>query len=116
MGIDYSRFAIPKGPLHVEVQRAKRLTEAQAERACRSAVRKRDRGRCVVPGCKEKATALHHVVYRSQSKALKFSPSNVCSLCRVHHALEHAGRITISGNADRRLRISGAPTDLRFRR
>jgi hypothetical protein len=80
MGIDYSRFAIPKGPLHVEVQRAKRLTEAQAERACRSAVRKRDRGRCVVPGCKEKATALHHVVYRSQSKALKFSPSNVSTM------------------------------------
>ncbi len=115
MGIDWSLFAIPKGPLRVEEKRDKRLTEAQAERQCREAVRKRDKGKCVVPSCKEPAKHLHHVVYRSKSKRLKWATSNCCSLCVAHHALEHAGRITIAGNADEHLTITGDRKDLSFR-
>lgn len=115
MGIDYSKLAHPKPALRVEQKRAKRLSDAQLEKDARNAVRHRDGWTCRVPGCKEAGVHLHHVVYRSKSKALRWHRSNLCYLCAAHHAMEHAGRITISGNADEELVITGARKDLAFK-
>lgn len=116
MPIDYSGFAIPKvrpGGLRVEEKRTKRLTLAEQERDCRAAVQKRDKSRCVVPGCKERSQHLHHILYRSRGG--KWRDSNICSLCPGHHALVHAGRIAISGDANDELIITGDKKDLAFK-
>lgn len=89
--------------------------DSKAERECRTAVQKRDKGKCTVPGCKERGAHMHHVIYRSQSKRLKWATSNNCLLCVDHHRLEHAGKIQISGNADDELIITGDVNALRFR-
>ena len=113
MGIDTSGLRFPKGELRVEAKRAKRWTLADQERACRIVVGNRDKGRCVVPGCKEASQHLHHLVYRSRGG--KWTPENIASLCAGHHALVHAGRITISGNANVHLDIQGSKKDLAFK-
>lgn len=115
MGIDYGSLAFPKGPLRVDDKRQKRIADESLEDAARKAVRLRDGARCSVPGCREAGAHLHHIVYRSRSKKLRWATSNLCFLCVVHHALEHAGRIHISGNADDELVITGAKADLKFR-
>jgi len=114
MAIDYSGFAIPKvKTLRVEEKRTKRLSRQMEERICREIVRRRDKGRCVVPGCREASAHLHHILYRS--KGGKWRSENICSLCVAHHALVHAGRIQISGNADDHLTIVGDRNDLAFK-
>lgn len=117
MAIDYSVFkdvgGIPKPEARVDAKRAKRLSRDEAERICRAAVKKRDKGKCVVPGCKESSQHLHHITYRS--KGGKWVSGNICSLCPAHHQLVHLGRIHISGNADDELIITGDEKDLRFK-
>jgi len=115
MSIDYSVLALPKGPLRVDEKRAKRLTDESLEAAARKAVRARDGKRCAVPGCRDAGVHLHHIVYRSKSKKLRWATSNLIYLCLAHHRLEHAGRITISGNADEHLTITGSKADLSFK-
>lgn len=115
MGIDYSQLAHTKGTLRVEDKRAKRLADESLEDAARKAVRARDGRRCAVPGCRETGQHLHHIVYRSRSKAKRWSTQNLVFLCPGHHALVHAGRITISGNADEHLDIQGSKADLSFK-
>jgi 5-methylcytosine-specific restriction endonuclease McrA len=115
MGIDYSALAHPKGTLRVERKRQKRLTDDECERHARAAVRHRDGRRCAVPGCREHGSHLHHIVYRSRSRTLRWATANLCFLCPAHHALEHAGKITISGNADEHLTITGAKEYLEFK-
>ncbi len=89
--------------------------DAKDERACREIVRKRDKGKCRIPGCLERSTEAHHIVYRSKSKARRWDPANLVSLCREHHQLRHAGVITISGNADEEIIVTGDVDRLRFR-
>lgn len=113
MGIDTSMLKYGKPEPRVVAKREKRLTKLEQERLCRAAVRLRDKGRCVVPGCKELSQHLHHIVYRS--KGGKWRTENICSLCVAHHALVHGGKITISGNADEELIITGDAKYLRFR-
>ncbi len=113
MAIDYSQLAIPKGEPRVIRRRDKRLSLAQLERQCRTEVRKRDKGKCVVPGCRERAVHLHHIVYRSHGG--KWRTENICSLCQGHHGLVHAGRIQINGNANDELIITGTKADLAFK-
>jgi hypothetical protein len=115
MGIDWDLFAIPKGTPRVVTKRAKRLDDETQEREARAAVRQRDGMRCSVPGCREKGEHLHHIVYRSRSKALRWATSNLCFLCVAHHALEHAGKIHISGNADDELVVTGDKEYLEFK-
>jgi 5-methylcytosine-specific restriction endonuclease McrA len=115
MGVDYSGLAYPKGDLRIEHKREKRLTDAEREKQARLAVRIRDGRRCAVPGCREAGVQLHHVVYRSRSKKLRWATSNLCYLCVAHHRLQHAGRIHVSGNADDELVITGAKKDLAFK-
>lgn len=116
MPIDYSVFAIPKskpGDLRAERKRAKRLDRATQERECREAVRRRDHGKCVIPGCKDRSEHMHHITYRS--KGGKWRSENICSLCPSHHAMVHAGKIQIAGNADKHLTISGDTQALKFK-
>ena len=115
MGIDFSVLAHPKGPLHVEDRRTKRLTAAELEDRARRIVRARDGQRCAVPGCRAHGAHLHHIVYRSQSRRLKWHTSNLCFLCVAHHQLEHGGKITITGNADEHLTITGDKKALSFK-
>ena len=115
MGIDYGGLAFPKGELRVERKRQKRLTDEQSERDARAAVRKRDGARCTVPGCREAGVHLHHIVRRSRSRRLRWATGNLCFLCVAHHAMEHAGRIHISGDANVHLDITGDTEALRFR-
>jgi 5-methylcytosine-specific restriction endonuclease McrA len=116
VGIDTSGFAFPKGALRVEVKREKRLTLGELERRARVAVRLRDGFKCVVPGCKDEGIHLHHIVYRSRSKALKWAVHNLCYLCVAHHDLEHAGKITIHPRtAEGELIVTGEKKYLAFR-
>lgn len=89
--------------------------DARDERACREIVRKRDGGKCRIPGCIERSTEAHHIVYRSKSKARRWDPANLVSLCSDHHRLRHAGVIQISGNADDEIIVTGDVDRLRFR-
>lgn len=115
MAIDWSKLALPKPEPRVITKARKQKIEAKAERAAREIVRSRDRGRCRVPNCREAAAHLHHIVYRSHSKARKFDPKNLVSLCVTHHQMEHAGIISIEGNADREIVIRGDLDALKFR-
>jgi hypothetical protein len=83
----------------VVTRRAKRLNLAAQERACRLAVKKRDKGRCVLCKCKSKSVHLHHIVYRSRGG--KWTPQNVISVCAWCHGMIHAGKITVTGTATR---------------
>lgn len=115
LGEFYRNCGIPKPePRCVTKKRAEKV-DAKNERAAREIVRKRDHGKCRIPGCTERAVHLHHIVYRSKSKALRWDPRNLVSLCVDHHRLEHAGEIQISGDADGELIITGNVDLLRFR-
>ena len=121
MPIDYSVFEavggipkVPKGQKAIpEAKRARRLDRQQQERDCREIVRKRDKGKCRIPGCKERAEHLHHILYRS--KGGKWKPENITSLCPSHHHMVHLGKIRISGNANEELIIEGSREALSFK-
>lgn len=108
-------FAFPKSEPKAVTKRRKEKLDAKDERACREITRKRDGGKCRVPGCKEVATELHHIVYRSRSKRLRWRTENCVWLCQSHHQLEHAGIISISGNADEEIIVAGDRDRLKFR-
>ncbi len=113
--MDYAGFLHPKPePRCVLKLRAKKW-DTKNERACREITRKRDGGKCRIPGCKEHATELHHIVARAHSKKRRWDTRNVCWLCRSHHQLRHAGIISIGGDADRELIVTGDIDRLRFR-
>lgn len=84
------------------------MNEATARMHCRA----RDHNKCRVPGCAQHAGHLHHVIFRSQSKALQWETSNLLSLCAGHHALVHAGLLTITGNADEEVTVEGDDFDM----
>ena len=115
LGDFYRTCAIPKPEPRIVTKTRRAKQDAQNERAAREIVRARDHGRCRIPNCRERATELHHIVYRSQSKRRRWMPENLLSLCHDHHALEHAGVISISGNADAEIVITGDVDRLRFR-
>ncbi len=111
----YQDCAIPKPEPRIITKTRRAKMDAKDERAAREIVRKRDHGKCRIPGCTERAVHLHHIVYRSKSKRLRWDPRNLVSLCVEHHGLEHAGEITISGNADEEIIVTGDIEKLRFR-
>jgi len=115
LGQFYRSCAIPKPEPRAVTKKRREKLDAKAERAAREIVRARDKGKCRIPGCSERAVHLHHIVYRSKSKARRWDPSNLVSLCPSHHSLEHAGEITISGDADHEIIVTGNVEALRFR-
>ncbi|MBK7196605.1 MAG: HNH endonuclease [Myxococcales bacterium] len=73
----------------------------------RRAVLRRDRGRCVVPGCRNaRYVDVHHLVPRAQGG--KHTPSKLSALCSAHHKAAHDGRLRIEGTAPGRLRFTHA--------
>ena len=58
----------------------------------------RDRGRCVVPGCRNATYLdLHHLELRSEGGSN--DPENLVVLCGAHHGASHRGRLRIDGKA-----------------
>ncbi len=115
LGDYYRHAAIPKPELRAMTKKRRDKRNAQNERACREITRKRDGGKCRIPGCKESAQHWCHIQARSLSKARRFDTANTLWLCADHHALQHAGEISISGNADLEIVITGDVDKLRFR-
>ena len=61
-------------------------------------VRRRDGGRCCVPGCRaSRHLELHHVVPREAGGG--HGPENLTLLCDGHHRALHEGKVTITGKA-----------------
>lgn len=112
-GSYYQTCAHPKPELRRMAKKRLDKLDARDERAAREIVRKRDGGRCRIPNCNERSAHLHHIVYRSKSKRLRWDPRNLCSLCADHHALVHAGHIQIGGNADEAIIVTGNINALR---
>jgi 5-methylcytosine-specific restriction endonuclease McrA len=111
----YRTCAIPKPAPRCLEKKRRQKWDAQNERAAREITRARDKGKCRIPGCKEHATELHHIVPRSQSRRKRFETSNLVWLCQEHHRLRHAGVIRIDGSADDEIIVTGDTELLRFR-
>lgn len=72
--------------------------------ATRRAVLRRDRGRCVVPGCRgSRFVDVHHLVPRVAGGDHR--PSRLAVLCSAHHGAVHDGRLRIEGTAPHALRF-----------
>lgn len=113
--MDMTGLKFGKPEPRVLAKAAKVRDDAKQERECRAAVRKRDHGKCVIPGCKEASEHLHHITYRSHSKRRRWLTGNCCSLCAFHHGMLHASKLHITGDADDELIITGDTKKLRFR-
>ncbi len=73
----------------------------------RRAVLRRDRGRCVVPGCRNaRYVDVHHIVPRAVGG--KHTPSKLSVLCSAHHKAAHDGRLRVEGTAPGKLRFTHA--------
>ncbi|MBL8622018.1 MAG: HNH endonuclease [Myxococcales bacterium] len=70
----------------------------------RRAVLRRDRGRCVVPGCRNaRYVDVHHLVPRAAGG--DHTPTTLAALCSAHHTAAHDGRLRIDGSAPAKLRF-----------
>src|SRR5262245_41558372 len=107
------KFAKPE--LRAVRKKIRAKLDAQDEREARKAIKARDGGRCRIPNCRERSHHLHHIVYRSKSKRLRWNTSNLVSLCADHHGLVHSGVLTIAGNADQEIIVTGDVNRLKFR-
>ncbi len=107
--------ACPKPEPRCVTKKRREKEDARNERRCRELTRSRDKGRCRIPNCRERAAHLHHIVYRSKSKARRWVTGNCVWLCLNHHRLDHAGMITLSDDADGEIIVTGDIDRLRFR-
>ncbi len=103
--MDTSMLAFPKGQPRVLDRIAQKHALAAAERLCRKMLKARDKGRCRVPACNGASQHLHHIVFRSQGG--KWTTDNIVSLCVLHHQFVHAGLLSITGDADKKLTFTG---------
>jgi hypothetical protein len=117
MGIDMTVKGLgnPKPELRAVTKKRRAKLDARNERAAREIVRKRDGGKCRIPGCREQARHVHHIIFRSKSRGQRWNPANLVNLCPDHHRLVHAGVVSISGNADEEIIVTGDVNRLRFR-
>ncbi|MBK7071409.1 MAG: HNH endonuclease [Myxococcales bacterium] len=73
----------------------------------RRAVLRRDRGRCVVPGCRNaRYVDVHHIVPRVAGG--DHTPTKLAVMCSAHHKAAHDGRLRIDGTAPGKLRLTHA--------
>jgi 5-methylcytosine-specific restriction endonuclease McrA len=67
--------------------------------ALRRAVLARDRGTCVVPGCKNRVYVdLHHLLPRAAGG--RHTMDNIVSLCTTHHRMQHAHQMAMGRDGD----------------
>jgi 5-methylcytosine-specific restriction endonuclease McrA len=113
VAIDYSGFAIPKGPTRYRTKATRKAEKEAHERTVHQAVDARDHHTCRVCGryCSPLAVTLlershrHHVVYRSKGGPTE--TWNLVTLCASCHHDEHDGTIQLSGDADARDKATG---------
>jgi 5-methylcytosine-specific restriction endonuclease McrA len=113
VAIDYSGFAIPKGPTRYRTKATRKAEKEAHERTVHQAVDARDHHTCRVCGryCSPRAVTLlershrHHLVYRSAGG--KDTTANLITLCAHCHDDEHKKRIRLSGDADARDKATG---------
>jgi hypothetical protein len=92
-----------RGPAGLKRQRAAQETPP----AIRREVFWRDRGRCIVPGCRNATYVdLHHLDLRSEGGS--HDPDNLVVLCGAHHGALHRGRLRIDGRVSTGLRVRHA--------
>lgn len=48
-------------------------------------VRKRDKGKCQMPGCRRRGQQVHHIARWADNILLRYEPSNGILLCRICH-------------------------------
>ena len=83
------------GPPRVAV--AERATQTIPPRIRRQVIR-RDRGHCVVPGCRNhRFLDVHHVVARSEGG--QHDPNTMATVCGTHHLAIHRGWLCVQGTA-----------------
>lgn len=56
---------------------------------------KRDKHKCVVPGCEQKAVDAHHIMERKLFSDSGYYLNNGASLCAEHHLDAETGKITV---------------------
>jgi hypothetical protein len=77
--------------------RARRATQTIPP-ATRRAVMRRDRGRCVVPGCtNHRFLDVHHLDPRAEGGG--HDPARLAILCGAHHRAVHSGTLAVTGDA-----------------
>ena len=100
------RIAIDKSAVERAECDAQRIgSDAAPERATQDVspkvqrfVRRRDGGKCRVPGCRaSRFLEIHHIIPRAAGGG--HGPENLTVLCDGHHAALHDGKLTITGNA-----------------
>ena len=84
----------PSADPHMGVRRATQTTPP----ATRRAVMRRDRCRCVVPGCaNHRFVDVHHLDPRAEGGG--HDPARLVVLCGAHHRAVHAGTLIVGGDA-----------------
>jgi hypothetical protein len=105
-----------RAPIDIQLERATGAARQTQKRqratqnippAIRRQVFWRDRGRCIVPGCRNATYVdLHHLELRSEGG--NNDPDNLVVLCGAHHAAAHRGRLRIDGKVSTALRVRHA--------
>lgn len=111
-------IGLPK-PQYAEAKRKAKRQRQKAFTAAWQLVWDRDKGRCRACGFRVQQGLIgsglasegnvHHIVKRSQSKALREATSNMVLLDAKCHHDAHAGALKIEGNADERLTFTRKP-------
>ena len=90
----------------VDGDKPARVTKSIPPRT-RRAVLRRDRGRCVVPGCRNaRYVDVHHLIARA--KGGTHTPTTLAAMCSAHHKAAHDGRLRIEGTSPGKLRFTHA--------
>ena len=88
---------VGSAPSAVPHMRARRATQTIPP-ATRRAVMRRDRGRCVVPGCtNHRFLDVHHLDPRAEGGG--HDPARLAILCGAHHRAVHSGTPAVTGDA-----------------
>jgi HNH endonuclease len=92
----------PQKELGLDVERTFEDCRKPFDREFRQLVLDRDEWKCSYPGCNgRRELHVHHIVFRSQGG--QNAPWNCTVLCAFHHALLHAGQISVKGRAPHEL-------------
>jgi HNH endonuclease len=97
------------GRVHVGTNADAHVGEQRATQSIPPAVRRlvlrRDRHRCVFPGCRHATFVdVHHI--RGKADGGEHAAENLITLCGAHHRALHRGDVAVEGNAPLALRFS----------
>lgn len=59
--------------------------EKEADRLWSQIVRRKNGGKCILPGCKRRQVDPHHIIPRARGKILRWDIDNGVPVCREHH-------------------------------